>query len=353
MVVEIKCLDLFEAFASFANAIEKKEYEKMPYRDYRRFYDAMERLDDKDVLFLHFLNEQIHISIPTNQGTYINDAFTLNIQDGSFGTFLKRYCDEHWCNMKKDNYNKEKKNMKNMFNFDFGPCDSENLRMSLYGIAVKNTAGVWVSYIPTEGKIMDVDIMNFSSKNFLYKMPVAVTDVRVGDVVVHNRVPVFVTKVNENSFSVVDVRAGENKDVIPTANMFGFNFMTKVVSVLDMTGMGAPSAAQPFGNALPFLMMMDENASMEDILPLMMMGGNMGQMNPMMMYFVMSQSNGSDSNSDKNFMLPLLMMQMFTPQLPFGQPQVTAPAPVNMNPYINHCDNLQTTTSANEEAPTV
>lgn len=353
MSIRIKCLDLFEAVASFANAIERKEYKKMPYRDYRRFYDTMESLDSRDLIFLQNINGQIFISVPTGDGNYNHNAFILDVSDGSFGTFLERY---YWGSEKKDNFNKEKKNMKSMFNFDFGPCDSENLRMSFYGIAVKNTAGVWVSYVPSEGKIMDVDIMNFASKNFLYKMPVAITDVNVGDVVVHNRVPVFVTKVNENSFSVVDVRAGENKDVIPTTNMFGFNFMTKVVSVLNMAGVNtAPSAAQPFGNALPFLMMMDDNASMEDVLPLMMMSGGMGQMNPMMMYFLMSQSNGSDSDNDndKNSMLPLLMMQMFTPQLPFGQPQVTAPAPVNVNPYINHCDNLQTTTSANEEAPTV
>ena len=40
--------------------------------------------------------------------------------------------------------NKENKNMK--FNFDFGPVNASTVRMSMYGLAVKNKAGTWVRY---------------------------------------------------------------------------------------------------------------------------------------------------------------------------------------------------------------
>jgi hypothetical protein len=131
----------------------------------------------------------------------------------------------------------------------------------------------------------------------MYKMPVAIADVKEGDIVIHNRVPMFVTAINENgTFEVTDVRAGETKNIIPTRNMFGFNFMTKVVSMFGAFA-DAPSADQPFGNMLPFLMMGDENG--KDIDPMMMFmmmnqGGNNGAMNAMMLHFMTKDNNEMD-----------------------------------------------------------
>lgn len=63
------------------------------------------------------------------------------------------------------------------FNFDFGPCTTDNIRMSMYGLAVKNANGTWVSYNPESKEIIDVDIFNFDGGKFLYKMPVAIKDI--------------------------------------------------------------------------------------------------------------------------------------------------------------------------------
>lgn len=201
---------------------------------------------------------------------------------------------------------KENKTMKG-FNFDFGTCAGDNVRMSMYGLAVKNAAGTWVSYNPKDGNIIDVDVFNFDGSQYMFKMPVALKDVAAGDIIIHNRTPVFVTDVTESGkISAVDVRAGEEKFVIPTTNMFGFNFVTKIVSMFNAIG-DAPTPDAPFGNMLPFLMMGDS----EDIDPMMMFmmmqGSNKGTSdmfsNPMMMYFLMKDS---DSNMDK--MLPLMFM---------------------------------------------
>lgn len=192
---------------------------------------------------------------------------------------------------------KENKDMKG-FNFDFGPCSNDNVRMSMYGLAIQNNAGVWVSY--NNGQVIDVDIMNFDGRQYMFKMPVAIKDIKVGDVVVHNRVPMFVTSV-EGGVHVVDIRAGEAKTIVPTTNMFGFNFITKIVSMFDAFGT-APTADQPFGNMLPF-MLMGDNKDIDPMMMFMMMnGGNFDMSNPMMMYFMFKDGNkGGD-------MLPMLMM---------------------------------------------
>lgn len=191
----------------------------------------------------------------------------------------------------------EIKDMKG-FNFDFGPCTNDNIRMSMYGLAIQNNAGVWVSY--NKGQVIDVDVMNFDGRQYMFKMPVAIKDIKVGDVVIHNRVPMFVTSV-EGGVHVVDIRAGEAKTIVPTTNMFGFNFITKIVSMFDAFGT-APTADQPFGNMLPFMLMGDNNDIDPMMMFMMMNGGNFDMSNPMMMYFMFKDGNkGSD-------MLPMLMM---------------------------------------------
>ena len=91
----------------------------------------------------------------------------------------------------KINNNKENNTMKN-FNFDFGPCTKDNVRMSMYGLAVKNAAGTYVSYNANTNEIVDVDILNFDGGKYLYKMPTAVKDITTGDVIIHMHKPMFV-----------------------------------------------------------------------------------------------------------------------------------------------------------------
>lgn len=192
------------------------------------------------------------------------------------------------------------------FNFDFGPCTTDNIRMSMYGLAVKNANGTWVSYNPESKEIIDVDIFNFDGGKFLYKMPVAIKDVKVGDIVIHNRKAMFVTEVAETGMTAIDPQAGEEKKILLTKSPFGFNFATKVVSLFNMTS-DAPTPDAPFGNMLPFLMMSENSGEfdMNTMLMLSMMGGQSGMdfsKNPMMMYFLMKDSKNADD------LLPLMFM---------------------------------------------
>ena len=196
------------------------------------------------------------------------------------------------------------------FNFDFGPCTTDNIRMSMYGLAVKNANGTWVSYNPESKEIIDVDIFNFDGGKFLYKMPVAIKDIAPGMVIVHNRKAMFVIEVGDSGITVVDPQAGEEKKILPTKNCFNFNFYTRVVSLFDSfmkSPENAPSAENPFGNMLPFLMMSENSGEfdMNTMLMLSMMGGQGGMdfsKNPMMMYFLMKDSKNADD------LLPLMFM---------------------------------------------
>lgn len=206
----------------------------------------------------------------------------------------------------------DKKGNKKMkaFNFDFGPCTTDNIRMSMYGLAVKNANGTWVSYNPESKEIIDVDIFNFDGGKFLYKMPVAIKDIAPGMVIVHNRKAMFVIEVVDSGITVVDPQAGEEKKILPTKNCFNFNFYTRVVSLFDSfmkSPENAPSVENPFGNMLP-LFMMSENSGefdMNTMLMLSMMSGQGGMdfsKNPMMMYFLMKDSKNADD------LLPLMFM---------------------------------------------
>ena len=194
-------------------------------------------------------------------------------------------------------YKKENENMKG-FNFDFGPCTADQVRMSMYGIAVKNAAGTYVSYDPSTNEVVDVDILNFDGSKYIYKIPVAIKDICLGDVIIHNRKPMFVIDLPKKSNNVVciDVCAGEQKIVIPTTTMFGFNFITKIVSLFDVMGMNTPTADQPFGNMLPLMMLSGDNKDIDPMMMMFMM--NQGDMNfngnPMMMYLLFKDNKNID-----------------------------------------------------------
>lgn len=204
---------------------------------------------------------------------------------------------------KKDN--KEKENKMKGFNFDFGKITNDSIRMSMYGMAVKNMSGVWTAYDKSTGDLMDVDVFNFDGSNFLFKMPVAIKDITVGDVIVHARKPMFVvSKTEAGDLIAIDPVAGEKKTIMPSKNMFGFNFATKVVSLFDNLMYQTPTSENPFGN-MWMLMLMDDKSDMKDMLvPMMLMNqanGSTNTFNPMMLMLM----NGDDM---KDMAIPLMLM---------------------------------------------
>ena len=207
---------------------------------------------------------------------------------------------------------KGKENNMKMFNFDFGPIkDNDAIRMSPYGLAVKNVNGTYQAYDKKNGEIMDVDVFNFKADNLFFKMPVGIDAVGAGDLIVFNRKPCFVFGFSEQGdVIVIDIALGEKKTILPTKSPFGnFTFITKIVSLFDNM-MTPPSNDNPLGNMWMFALLDNDNKSMKDILPMiMLMNGtnSMSNFNPMMFYFMSDKTDG-----DKDWLLPMLMMNNFS-----------------------------------------
>lgn len=180
---------------------------------------------------------------------------------------VKTYDLKEKINIDTDRKETDTMNMFSKINFDFGPANTEAIRLSPFGMAIKTPNREWHTYDATNQKIVDVSdfSFNFGSTSMFYKMPVAPDAVAVGDVILHNARPVFVTGfVDEGNKSAgivcIDTDANEQKTVLPVCNVFNFNFVTKIVSLFNMTGgagniFGTPTADQPFGNIFGMMMM--------------------------------------------------------------------------------------------------
>ena len=192
-------------------------------------------------------------------------------------------------------------NMNMLKNFHFGPC-GDRAKISHLGIAVLNNNQEWVSYDRENNEIVNVDLISFGDGNYVYMIPVAQKDVAIGDAIVHNGHIMFVKSIKSDYIQAIDVTAGELKRILPTKSVFGFDFITKVVSLIDMSGMSA-SEDNPFGNLLPFLLL--ENNKKNNIFPLMLMmsKNQMNTLDPMMMMLFCENKNINENN-----LLPLIWM---------------------------------------------
>lgn len=226
----------------------------------------------------------------TTNGTYYpsNGTYSPSIAIQSEVDNLKAQIENIKTNISENK--KEKEDMNFFKNFEFGPVKNDTVRLSPYGLAVKNLDNSWVAYDAASDSIIDVDVFNFEGKNLIYKIPAAPHTIHAGDMIVHQGKAMYVlTDVCEGDtcVSVIDPRAGESKEILFCKNMFGFNYVTKLVSILNGFGNStdfSPSSDDPFGNMWMLALLSNENEDLSSsILPLMLMN----QFNP-------------SANTDKN-----------------------------------------------------
>lgn len=202
--------------------------------------------------------------------------------------------------------NNEKKEDKNMFenmakDFKFGPAT--DIRFSIYGPAF-NGGDRWLAR--HEGEWVDVSDMLIDVGNICYMMPVAKTFIKEGDFILHKgkwaRVDCIVEE--DNYISVEKINEQEVVQILPTKNMFGFDYYTKLMCPIESfegaEGFGA-TTDNPFG-MLPFVMAMKDGKK-DNLLPLMMMSGKMDMSNPMMLMML-----GGD-NSNLGLMMAMMAMK--------------------------------------------
>lgn len=199
------------------------------------------------------------------------------------------------------NDNKENKTMfENIKSkFDFGPADTRYIKMSIYGLAFKNSEDAWISF-DNEGNATDVTGLTFDLP-FLYKMPTAVKDISIGDYIYHRSEWVRVMDENDRGNLVcLSPWRAEEAVVIPAKSPFGFDYVTKLVCFgEDMFKGKDASSDSPFGSVLPFLLMSDSKDKNSMLLPMLMMqGGKMDLSNPMMLMMLMNKDGKSNSRDD-------------------------------------------------------
>ena len=292
MYLEYDAKDTAKLLREFQEQVEANTYNvRIEYNIWKKMMMTERGLS------LLWAPERHHITVYDKQTGESYYVFDTNVC--GFGQFMLKKFQKK---MKMQEKEKENENM-NGFNFDFGPCTNDNIRMSMYGLAIKNSAGEWVSF--DKDRIVNVDVFNFDGRNFLFKMPVAIRDIAVGDIVIHNRVPMFVTSL-EGGIHVVDIRAGEKKEIMPTTNMFGFDFVTKIVSMFGALTNQTATPDQPFGNMLPFLMMNDPDADNSAMAMFMMMQNGQMANNPMMFY-ALSKMQGGEFDPMMFFVMQQMM----------------------------------------------
>lgn len=280
----------FEGYTSF-KVDEATLTGKKTFGDYLATYVVhIPDEEEKQQLSTNYDTSTVYDSV--NYGTTTTDHYVLTT-DYITNTYIKPET------TKKENNKMDNK----IFNFDFGPIKGDNIRMSMYGLAVKNRDGNYVAWDKVNENIMNVDILNFNGDGLMYKIPVAIKDIKDGDIVIHNKVPMFVLEVFEKSLDVIDIYSGERKSIILSRSPFGFDFATKVISLIDFGAMGGdtPSEDNPFGNMWPLLMLGD-SGSIDPMMLALMCASKGGCANPMMMYALLASKGNNDN------LLPLIFM---------------------------------------------
>lgn len=163
--------------------------------------------------------------------------------------------------LSKGSSNKMNINLNNLF--DFGPINDNVVMYSPYGLAFRNSNNQYLTYNPTTKKTTDVTGLTIDLEGLIYKIPVGLNSVKPGDIIIHNGRPICVEGIEDHSVICVDIENSELKTVIPPVNIFGFNYVTKITPLfnLDTTN---PSADNPFGNIMPYLLFSTLNENGED-----------------------------------------------------------------------------------------
>lgn len=205
---------------------------------------------------------------------------------------------------------------------DFGFLKSSDVKLSTYGIAVRNTANEYVSYDATNDEIVSVDGLTFDIDNSIMKMPVTVDKLTAGDYILFNNNVIVVKKVSGNDVKGINLRTQTNTTVKYAKSPFGLNYMTKLVTLFNLNG-----TQNDTGNMMLPLLLSD-TFDKSDMFTVMALGGFMGNgstgMNPMMMAMMLGDEKDDMSMKD------ILMFSMLSGQTNpfaglFGTTQTTTP----------------------------
>lgn len=204
--------------------------------------------------------------------------------------------------------NKEEKNtmseiFKNMFgDMQFGKLTTDKIKYSISGVAFADKNDKFFVY--KDNRAIDVTGMIINAP--MFAMPVAVNQIQPNDVIRFKNDYVIVKELVDDGVKVVNPIDGDIRTIIPQVNIFGFNYITKVINPFEGFTNTA-NETNPFGNIMPFMLMGDLKGDKDDMFKFMLMSqmGNGTNMNQMLPFMLMS-----DSGKDNDFLTMMMMTQM-------------------------------------------
>lgn len=207
--------------------------------------------------------------IELGQKTFIKEC------DKSDDCYITYYYKEENKNNEKDGDSMSE--MNSMFGgMEFGSINTDDFRISMNGLAIKTRDDKYVAFDINNNTLTDVTPMSFDAKGMLFKFPVNIKDLKQGDIIIHNEKPVIITKINENAeIEIINPFTATNDKIVLIQNMFGFTCVTKIINMMNVSGINPMS-------------MMTGNM---DCNPMMLMMSGMKDMNPMMLMCMMNMNN--------------------------------------------------------------
>lgn len=190
---------------------------------------------------------------------------------------------------------------------DFGFVTTGDIKLSTYGVAVRNTSNEYVSYDTSNDEIVNVNGLTFDIDHAIMKMPVTVDNLSAGDYILFNNNVIVVKSVAGTSVKGINLRTQSNTTVKYAKSPFGLNYMTKLVTLFNLNGTQNDTGAM----MLPLLLSDDFKNS--DMMTVLALGGFMGgqtNMNPMMMAMMLGDD---DSISMKDIMMISMMSGQSNP----------------------------------------
>lgn len=221
------------------------------------------------------------------------------------------------CNFKKED-NSMKMNMREIFGGHVGRYSNCHIKYSPKGLAFLTDNDSYVVY--DVDTLAATDVANLVMDVPTYGIPVALKDLKKGDIVVYNEVYYLVRAVTDTHISAIHVKRGIIENLIPKTSIFGFSFYIKIVTPMENF---KPDSSNPFNSMLPFLLFEDgdDSNSMNDIIMMSMMSG--GTVNSSMLPLMMMNKDGGD----KNDLLMMMMLMGNNPFVPKTPESTSTPTP--------------------------
>ena len=191
---------------------------------------------------------------------------------------------------------KEETNMFQSLNASFGKINSNQFRLSINGLAVRGNDGKYYTFNPETKELVEVSTGFFDDmRDLLFLMPT--TELEVGDVILHQDKPYFITSVKEGNIKGIDFEGAIENVLIPKTNVFGMKYYTKVFNCLGTNNiLGSDIASNPM---MAYALMGGKDFDLSKVMMFQALSGQGKGIadfseNPIMLMALMGNESGRD-----------------------------------------------------------